>query len=58
MPERKWMIISADGQFWSNHYGWCANKHVASAFNDKEQAAYLLPPQGTWREINAQDKEK
>ena len=57
MIERKWVIVSADGQFWSRQYGWCASRHVASSFDDKEYTDYLLPPQGAWREMNAQNRE-
>ena len=51
MTERKWIIIDADGQFWNNDYGWCASRHLASEFDDKQQVASVIPPQGAWREM-------
>ena len=51
MTKRRWLIVSADGMFWSNHYGWCEEKHLASDFDDTQRVTYMLPPQGAWREM-------
>ena len=51
MTKRRWLIVSADGLFWTINYGWGESVHLATAFSDEQQAAHTLPPQGAWREM-------